>query len=134
MKTIEMNSLTLAYMGDAVIELYVRRHLIHQKAVKPGQLHQQAIHYVSAESQAVFLAHLIEKNRLSDHESAIIRRGRNAKSASKPKNAGLAEYKSSTAFEALIGYLYFENQHDRINSLMEQLFYDVEERRGKHEG
>ena len=115
-----MNGLALAFIGDAVMDLFVRHRLIKEGAVKPNDLHRKATFYVSAKAQAASLFHLLDSKVLTESEEAIVRRGRNAKSATVPKNTDVQTYRYSTAFEALIGYLYLEEQHDRIHVLLEK--------------
>lgn len=94
----QLNSLALAYMGDAVFELYVRHHLLQSGKVRPNQLHKEATAYVSAKSQAKFLHKMLEMEALSESEITIVKRGRNAKSGSVPKNTDVQTYRYSTAF------------------------------------
>ncbi|MHC5252680.1 Mini-ribonuclease 3 [Listeria kieliensis] len=110
----QLNGLTLAYMGDAVYEKYIREHLLISGKTKPNQLHKTATKYVSAKGQAKVLNRLIEQGFLTEEEEAIYRRGRNAKSHSAPKNTDLATYNLSTAFEAVIGYLYLGEEESRL--------------------
>ncbi|MFD2617357.1 Mini-ribonuclease 3 [Terrilactibacillus laevilacticus] len=117
-----INSLALAYMGDAIMEYYVRQELIISGRVKPQQLHHKAISYVSAKAQAAYLRYLMEQDFFSTEELQVIKRGRNAKSYSIPKNTDVLTYHYSTAFEALIGYLHFNDQGNRIEQLMRLLF------------
>ncbi|MDC3414662.1 Mini-ribonuclease 3 [Aquibacillus sp. 3ASR75-11] len=124
----QMKSLSLAYMGDAVYELYVRHHLIDKGNVKPQQLHQNAIKFVSAKSQANVILKWIKTDKLNEAETSIVRRGRNAKSGSVPKNTDVQTYRYSTAFEALIGYLYLEGQQERMEQLIVNAIQYVEER------
>lgn len=111
-----LNPIVLAYAGDAVFELYVRQYLISQPNHRPQHLHKRATQYVSAKAQSKALQ--IWLPQLNEEELNIVKRGRNAKSGSSPKNADVLEYRHSTAFEALIGYLYFKEQYDRLNELM----------------
>lgn len=115
-----LNSLALAFMGDSVMDLYVRRRLIQKGAIKPNDLHRRATHYVSAKAQASSLFYLMDEKELTPEEETIVRRGRNAKSATVPKNTDVQTYRYSTAFEALIGYLFLGQQHERIDSLLEK--------------
>lgn len=80
-----LNSLALAYMGDAVYEGYIRHHLLKAGKVRPNQLHRAATSYVSAKSQAQHLHQLMDKGFFTEEEQAVIRRGRNAKSGTVPK-------------------------------------------------
>ena len=102
----QLNSFALAYMGDAVFETYVRHHLIAKGASKATSLHNEATRYVSAKAQASVLHQMIEEGFFLEEEIAIVKRGRNAKSGTIPKNTDVQTYRYSTAFEALLGYLY----------------------------
>ncbi|WP_163582585.1 Mini-ribonuclease 3 [Gracilibacillus saliphilus] len=116
----EMKSLALAYMGDVIYEKYVREYLICMGTVKVQQLHQHAVRFVKATSQAKVVHHWIETNQLTTEELAVVKRGRNAKSGSVPKNTSVQAYRYSTAFEALIGFLYLDQQHERLELLIKQ--------------
>ena len=111
-----MSPLTWAYIGDAVYELYVRNKLINESNLKPHKLHIEAIKYVKAKSQAEKLNEIYDK--LTDAEKDIVRRGRNTQNHHLPKNANVQEYMYSTAFEALIGYLYLTKQHERLKNIL----------------
>jgi ribonuclease III family protein len=124
----QMKSLALAYMGDAIYEVYVREHLLQAGTVKPNQLHQEAITFVSAKAQAWVLLNWLEQEILSDEEKQIVSRGRNAKSGSVPKNTSVQTYRYSTAFEALIGYHYLSNNKLRLNELIELAIHNLEGR------
>ena len=101
--------LVLAYIGDSVYEVYVRNRIILEHPDMPaGKLHKQSIKYVSAKAQASSILSI--ENILNDDEMAIYNRGRNAKSATVPKNADVTQYRQATGFEALIGYLYLCRQ------------------------
>ncbi|WP_077623945.1 Mini-ribonuclease 3 [Sediminibacillus massiliensis] len=124
----QMKSLTLAYMGDAVYEIYVRRHLIAKGTVKTNQLHRSAVEFVSAKSQAKVILEWLEQGVLSDDEESVVRRGRNAKSGTIPKNTDVQTYRYSTAFEALIGFLYLKEDVGRLEELVHSAIELVEER------
>ncbi|MFS0562399.1 Mini-ribonuclease 3 [Terribacillus sp. 179-K 1B1 HS] len=128
----QMKSLALAYMGDAVYEIYVRRHLLQKGEVKPNQLHQAAVTFVSAKSQAKVIRDWLEQDMLSEEEQAIFRRGRNAKSGTVPKNTDVQTYRYSTGFEALIGYHYLLENTDRLETLIQAAITHVEERSQQH--
>lgn len=113
-----INVITLAYMGDAVYELYIREYLIKRGIAKVEELQKEAIKYVSAKSQAIILKNLIEKNYLFDNELDIIKRGRNYKRGNHPKNTDIITYKNATGFEALIGYLYLSDNEKRIKEII----------------
>ena len=114
----QLNALALAYMGDAVLETHIRHYLISEGKVRPQELHKQATSYVSAQAQAEVLRSMWEERYLTEEETAVARRGRNAKSGSIPKNTDLATYRMSTAFEAVIGYLYFAGRQERVDEII----------------
>lgn len=124
----QLKSLALAYMGDAVYEKYVREHLIYQGTVQPQQLHKAAVRFVSAVSQANVLKYCLGADLLTEEELGVVRRGRNAKSGSNPKNTDIGTYRYSTAFEALLGYHYLLGNIDRLEQLVHLAFQFVEER------
>jgi len=111
-----MSPLTWAYVGDAVYELYIRTHLTNITSVKPNKLHIQAIKYVKAGAQAEILSKIYDK--LADEEKEIVRRGRNQENHHIAKNANVAEYAQSTAFESLIGYLYLSKKEERLQEIL----------------
>lgn len=114
-KIIEIPSLNLAYLGDSVYELMVRRHLVAKGVGKVKELHKETVKFVNAKSQAKVLHNL--ESGLSEEEKAVVRRGRNAKSGTSPKNTDIIDYRHSTAFEALIGYLYLLGKEERIKEI-----------------
>ena len=121
MNTKDKNVLTLAYIGDAIYEVYIRKFLIDQGISKVNSLQKTAINYVSAKNQAKFVTILINDNFFNDIELEIIKWARNHKSRI-PKNTDIITYKYATSLEAVIGYLYLENKIDRINLIMEKIF------------
>ncbi|WP_368653586.1 Mini-ribonuclease 3 [Ornithinibacillus sp. 4-3] len=124
----QMKSLALAYMGDAVYELYVRNHLVQIGEVKPNELHQRAISFVAGKAQAEIVRHWISTKFLTEEEEAVFRRGRNAKSASIPKNLDVQTYRHSTGFEAVIGYHYLLGNEERLQELLAEAVAYVEQR------
>jgi ribonuclease-3 family protein len=110
------NPAILAYIGDSVYELFVRTLLVSKGSVQVSKLHKKAILFVKAKAQAEMVDKL--ENYLTDEEKDIVRRGRNAKTHSMPKNADLADYKHATGFEALLGYLYLNNRMDRLMEIL----------------
>lgn len=121
-----LNGQTLAYLGDAVYEIFIRRHLIKCGIVKPQVLQRQATHYVSAKAQAALITKLQNENLLTDDEVATFRRGRNSKTHTKAKNTSLATYQLSTGFEAVWGYLELLNKKERIAELTQWCIIAVE--------
>lgn len=118
MNTLEINVLALAYLGDTIYENYVRKFLINQKIGNVNDLQKSAINYVSAKNQAKFLQEMIDQNFLVEQELDMVRRARNYKTTSHPKNCDIVTYKHATGLEALIGYLELENKHQRIDEIM----------------
>ena len=114
-----MSPLALAYVGDAVYELYVRLLLVAQGSNKMKDLHRQAVSYVKAGTQAAFLREL--EPMLTQEELDVVRWGRNAKSGHVPKSADVVEYRHSTGFEALIGYLYLKGSEERLLQILTKL-------------
>ena len=113
-----INVMTLAYLGDALYEVYIREYLIKNGIAKVEDLQKRAVDFVSAKAQAKILVNLIDNNFLNEMEIDIVKRGRNYKRASHPRNTDIMTYKMSSGFEALIGYLYLDNQLDRLNEII----------------
>ena len=111
-----MSPLIWAYVGDGVYELYIRTKLINETNMKPHALHIEAIKYVKAQAQAEILNKIYDK--LTEEEKEIVRRGRNSENHHLPKNANVQEYMYSTAYEALIGYLYLTKQTERLQEIL----------------
>ncbi|MBC5638531.1 MULTISPECIES: Mini-ribonuclease 3 [Ornithinibacillus] len=126
----QMKSLALAYMGDAIYEVFVREHLLAKGTVKPNQLHQKAITFVSAKAQSFVLRDWLEQGILTSEEERIVARGRNAKSGSVPKNTDVVTYRYSTAFEALIGFHYLSKNETRLQDLINLAIEQIERRNG----
>lgn len=113
----ELPGLTLAYIGDAVYELYVRQQVL-QQSVKAHTLHQLAVNRVNNNTQAALLIKL--ETQLTEEERTIARRGRNAKGIV-PKNADVQTYRKSTGLEALVGYLYLKKDTERLRWVLQQI-------------
>lgn len=111
----ERSPLALAFVGDGVLELLVRSHLVAVSRSSVSNLHRQAIQMVSAKAQHQVLSQLLPL--LSEQETGVFRRGRNANKASAPKHASAQEYSSSTGLECLFGWLYLRNDMARIEEL-----------------
>lgn len=109
----------LAYVGDAVFEVYVRSVLVVQMGGHMDTLHKLTVESVKAEAQAKMFRYLEEF--LTEDERDIVRRGRNSKCGHVPKNAAVVDYRYSTGFESLIGYLYLDGQKERLNEILKKL-------------
>ena len=108
-----LNPLQLALVGDGVYELFIRNYILSENIeLTAHKIHVKAIGYVKAKSQAVIM-HEIE-DKWTEDESYIYKRGRNAKSATVPKNADVRDYRMATGFEALVGYLYLTGNTERL--------------------
>lgn len=114
-----LSGLTLAYIGDAIYEVYVRDYLIRTGQTRPNQLHRMATHYVSAKAQHYLIELMFEEELLTEEEQGIYKRGRNAKSHTSAKNTSIQIYRSSTGFEALIGYLHLTKQQKRLEEMID---------------
>jgi len=125
MNTKEINIISLAYLGDAVYEQYIREFLIKKGIAKVEELMKESIKYVSAKNQCRILNILYDNNVLKEEEKIIVNRGRNYKRTSHPKNTDIITYKLSTGFEALIGYLYLEDK-PRLTKIMNYITEEKE--------
>ena len=114
----EVNSLVLAYLGDVIYEGYVRRFWISKGYCHVDELQKHAVTYVSAKHQAEFLKQMIDCNFLLEEELDVVKRARNYKTTSHPKNCDIITYKYATGLEALLGYLDFNGNFDRIDEIM----------------
>ncbi len=112
------NVLALAYVGDSVYEIYVRKYLFENGIEKVNELQKRAKEYVSAKGQAKYLKEILDHDLLTEKEKQIVLRARNHKSHASPKNTDIITYKMGTALEALIGYLFLSNQKKRVDEIM----------------
>lgn len=120
----EVNVLVLAYLGDTIYENYVRHFLVKNVISNVNDLQKAAIKYVSAVAQAGFLTKMIDEEFLSEEEINVVKRARNYKTTSHPKNCDIVTYKYATGLEALIGYLDLENKNMRIDEIMKYILGD----------
>lgn len=122
-----LNPLTLAFMGDAVYEIIVRRELIRKYGSMPAHtLHEKAVELVRCSAQAKAYHMLTQEGCLTEDESDILRRGRNNSSVKCPKNADLMEYRMATGLEALFGYLFLAGRQERIEELFRRILEAAE--------
>lgn len=110
-----LGGLSLAFIGDAVYELLIRNYILSKGEARIKDMHKASVRLVNADFQADMTDILLPL--LSDEETAVFKRGRNAHSAHTPKNKSEAQYHRSTGFEALIGYLYLKKDFDRLSYL-----------------
>ena len=111
-----LSPLSLAYIGDAVYELYVRTHIMKNENLPVNKLHKTATGYVKAKAQSDIVHYL--ESMLTENELAVYKRGRNAHSHTSAKNAHIVDYRHATGFEALIGYLYLSKNDERLDFLL----------------
>jgi ribonuclease-3 family protein len=116
----------LAYAGDAVYELLVRSYILNSHDTNVNKMHKLAVKFVKANSQAFLVTKLEEV--LTEDEKRVVKRGRNAKVTSSPKNAELMDYRYATGFEALFGYLYLNNELDRLFELFNKVIEILNEK------
>ena len=121
-----INGIALAFEGDAVYSMYIRRYLIFQGLTKPNQLHREATKYVSAKAQANLISLMLEEGILTEKEEDIYKRGRNANSHTKAKNADIVTYRMSTGFEAVMGYLHMTEAIERLEELIDWCIRKIE--------
>lgn len=121
-----INGIALAFEGDAVYSMYIRRHLIFQGLTKPNKLHREATKYVSAKAQANLISLMLEEGILTEKEEDIYKRGRNANSHTKAKNTDIVTYRMSTGFEAVMGYLHMTEAIERLEELIDWCIRKIE--------
>ncbi|EOS60535.1 hypothetical protein C815_01206 [Firmicutes bacterium M10-2] len=121
MEIVTQNATNLAWMGDALMTLAVRSHLLEQGYTKANVLQKKSAKINSAKGQSYILEQLEKENFFNEDETEILRRGRNATVHSKAKNADGRTYMRSTALEALIGYLYLYHHEERLEHLLHRI-------------
>ena len=114
-KVDEISPLTLAFVGDGVYDLLVRDYLVNLANRPVGELNKIKVSFVNCTSQAKFAQFLLP--HLTEKETAVYKRGRNAKVNSVPHNADIGQYHAATGLEALFGWLYLLGRTERINEL-----------------
>ena len=125
-----INTTALAYLGDAVYEVAVRKALMDTGQYNADRLHQIAVRFVRAEGQALALKTLLPE--LNDEELALVRRARNRKITSKPRHTDPVVYKLATAFEAFVGYLYLTESLARLDWFIARAIEIINENGAKY--
>ena len=115
MKIQEISVPALAYLGDCVLELRVRQHLIQSGLSTSAHLNAAALDYVRAPAQAQAMKNLLP--HLREEEEAYFKRGRNIGHTNVPKRATVSEYRAATGMEVLFGYLHLMGENERIDEL-----------------
>lgn len=117
----QISPLVLAYIGDAVYEMYVRTMLVETTTLSVHGLHLRAAKLVCAKAQAA--AYKKIESMLSEEEKTVFKRGRNAHMGTVPKNAQILDYRHATGVESLIGYLYLLGRDERIAELIHRMVF-----------
>ena len=115
MDRIDCSTAALAYLGDSVIELCVREHLVREGLSSSARLNSEALEYVKASKQAEAMKNILPL--LTEEEESVFKRGRNMGHTNIPKSATVAEYRSATGMETLFGYLHLLGKTERIKEL-----------------
>lgn len=116
----QFSPLQLAYVGDAVYELYIRTMISKDRNIPVNKLHREATTFVKAKAQSDIIRKL--EPYLTEEEISVYKRGRNAKANTAAKNADIVDYRHATGFETLIGYIYLKKDFDRLNEILDLSF------------
>lgn len=108
--------LVLAYIGDAIFELFIRTKVVNHGSMQVNKMHKKSASLVQAKTQADLIKVL--EAELTEEEHTVYKRGRNARSATTAKHATMIDYRMATGFEALMGYLYLTGQYERLFTLV----------------
>jgi len=127
-----MNTTALAFLGDSIYETHVRNYVIGKGQVNADLLHRAAVRFVRADAQAYALKTMLDE--LTEEEQNLVRRARNKKISTKPKNADPVAYKWATAFEALIGFLYLSQNTSRMQEIIHKTIELIERKNGQKDG
>lgn len=118
-----VSSLALAYLGDAVLEIHIREYVLRSGKAKVDDLHRASVRYVCAKAQSRVYDEI--GGFLTRDEAEVMNRGRNTKKKI-PKNVEMKDYRKSTGFEALLGWLYLEGRQERVLDLVEKAILIIE--------
>ncbi|MBR5315283.1 MAG: Mini-ribonuclease 3 [Firmicutes bacterium] len=122
----DMNTTALAFLGDAVYEVYARKHVMETGEMRADKLHRMAVKYVCADGQAKAVKSMIN-DFLTEEEIRLVKRARNHKTTSKARSADPVTYKLATAFEALVGYLELAGDKERLEMVVAEALKRIEE-------
>lgn len=120
----QYSPLVLAYIGDTVYEVFIRTLILSRGTAPVHVLHKRAVDFVKAKAQSDVIHRIMDS--LTNDEQDIVRRGRNAKSGTVPKNADITEYKYATGFESLVGYLYLKKDNKRLMEILKMSILEKE--------
>ncbi len=121
-----LNGIALAYIGDAVYEVFVRDYLLAKGITKPAELQKKATKFVSAKAQAAIIAQMLEADFLTEDELIYFKRGRNAHSKTTAKNTDVVTYRISTGFEAVVGILHLRKEEMRLQEFWDFCLEKIE--------
>lgn len=121
------NGESLAYIGDAIYEAKIREYILTTGYQDVNKLHKLAVKFTSGENQAKIVDYLLENNLLFEEEISYFKRGRNSHHGKNRRSISVISYKKATGFEAMIGFLYLSEKHDRLAELMQVIIQVVEE-------
>lgn len=127
-----VNTATLAFLGDAVYELAIRKMLVENGMNNADRLHRAAVKYVSAEGQSRAVKEL-SKDFLTPEEVRLVKRGRNHKTTSHPRNVDPRKYKQATGFEALLGYLELSGDQERLDQVITEAIHVINGRKSRRD-
>ena len=119
----EMSPSALAYLGDAVLELYVREFLVSRGICSSKELNDAALEFVRAHAQSAALENILPM--LTEHETEVFKNGRNNNKVSVPKSASALDYRRATGFETLFGYLHLSGEKARMDELFAEAYKDT---------
>ena len=108
----QYSPLALAYMGDSILDLLVKKYFVTHSNMQPHKYHVEVSKIVKAVNQADYIDRIMEE--LSEDELDVYKRGRNTNTHSKAKNATMGQYRKATGLEALYGYLYLKGDMDQL--------------------
>ncbi|KSU21536.1 Ribonuclease III family protein [Lactococcus lactis subsp. lactis] len=121
-----LNGIALAYIGDAIYEVFVREYLLDKGLTKPAMLQKNATKFVSAKAQAKIISAMDEVDFLTEYELTYFKRGRNAHSKTTAKNTDVVTYRISTGFEAVVGILHLTQQKERLQEFWDFCLKTIE--------
>ncbi len=121
-RALNVNPIVLAFLGDAVYSLYVRKKLVFSSDFKANEMNTHTRDMVNASAQAAFARRILPV--LTEEEAAVFKRARNAKKNTHAKNASLSDYHASTGLEAVLGFLYLIGDFERLNYLLNEGVYE----------
>jgi ribonuclease III family protein len=114
----QVKPLVLAFIGDGVYEMYVRNHVVTSSTVNVNEIHKRTVKFVKAVSQAIAVKEMMSSGFITEDEERVVKRARNQFNQTIPKSASVVEYKLATGFEALVGYLYYTGNAERLEEVV----------------